>query len=159
MFVRNPSPSPAPASQDPRCRVPRPARRDPGLVAQHDLICREAAPCHAHCFTAPAPQTQRWQCPRQLAGILHANSSLRWIKDKIWPGRFAIGCAQQKLLTLCRTRQLDEHTKKSSRKVVVDSVEYRWRVRGRPDVRPGARCSTHAANRTDVARLPLARRR
>src|SRR5206468_1234003 len=44
---RNPSPSPAPASQDPRMTGPRPpckARRDPGLLAQHDLICREAAP-------------------------------------------------------------------------------------------------------------------
>jgi len=44
MFVRNPSPAPAPASQDPRMPGPRPARRDPGLIAQHVLICREAAP-------------------------------------------------------------------------------------------------------------------
>jgi hypothetical protein len=45
--VRNPSPSPAPASQDPRLMGPRRLianvkDRRPEILAQHVLICREA---------------------------------------------------------------------------------------------------------------------
>jgi hypothetical protein len=57
---------------------PRPAGRDPGLIAQHDLICREAAPL-SRALLSDLNRAFTCSARANLAGILHSTLSLRLV--------------------------------------------------------------------------------